>query len=117
MSAILKNINEEVVGFINFLLEKNVFQTGLAFVLATQVNQIFLKFANNIITPIVDKVIEEKARTQTTNIFGVEFKTGEFSLGILNFVLVLLFLYYMYKVSDSSKTLFQNLANKIKNIF
>lgn len=117
MSAILKNINEEIAGFLNFLLEKNVFQTGLAFVLATQVNQIFLKFANNIITPIVDKVVEEEARNRTTKIFGVEFKTGEFSLGILNFVLVLLFLYYLFKISDSSKTLFQNLATKIKNIF
>jgi len=117
MSAILKNINEEIVSFINFLLEKNVFQTGLAFVLATQVNQIFLKFANNIITPIVDKVVEEDVRKRTTNVFGVEFKTGEFSLGIINFILVLLFLYYMYKISDSSKTLFQNIANRIKNIF
>ena len=117
MSAILKTVNEEIVGFIHFLLEKNVFQTGLAFVLATQVNQIFLKFANNIINPIVDKVVKEDVRKQTTNLFGIEFKTGEFSLGIINFILVLFFLYYMYKISDSSKTLFQNIANSIKNLF
>lgn len=117
MSNIAKFFNEELIGFLNFLLEKNVFQTGLAFVLGSQVNAVVLKFVTTIINPIVDKVVQEETKTKTTKIFGVEFKTGELSLALINFILVLFFLYYLYKISDSSKSLFQNIVTKFKTFF
>jgi large-conductance mechanosensitive channel len=114
----LQYINNEIIGFINFLLDKNVFQTGLAFVLATQVNQIFLKFVTNIIYPIVDKITEKKIQQEsTTPILGIQFKMGDFILSLINFFLVLLFLYYMYKISNSSKTFIENITGSIKHFF
>jgi hypothetical protein len=117
MQNIAKFLNDELAGFLHFLLEKNVFQTGLAFVLATQINNIFLQFVNTIVTPIVDKVVQKKTKAETTIIFGIEFKSGELSLALINFSLVLLFLYYLYKLSDSSKSLFQNLISNVRKIF
>ncbi len=117
MYDILKIFNNELVGFIHFLLEKNVFQTGLAFVLATQINTLFLEFVNSIINPVIEKVVEKKTKKQITTIFGIEFKTGEFILAFLNFFIVVVFLYYLYKISNSSKGLFENVVNSIKNIF
>jgi large-conductance mechanosensitive channel len=117
MQDIFKLFNNELLGFLHFLLEKNVFQTGLAFVLATQVNTLFLGFVNLIVNPVIEKVVEKKTKNQTTLIFGIEFKTGEFLLAFLNFLIVLIFLYYLYKISDSSKGLFENMVNSINNIF
>lgn len=108
---------DEFFGFVHFLLEKNVFQTGLAFVLATQINTVFLQFVNTIINPVIDKVIQEKTKNKTTLIFGIEFKTGQLSIAIINFLIVLLFLYYLYKISDSSKGIIENTINKIKTLF
>ena len=114
----IQYINNEVVGFINFLLEKNVFQTGLAFILATQVNQIFINLVNNIIYPIIDKLTKKKNHQESiTPVLGIEFKFGNFLLGLINFFIVLFFLYYMYKISDSSKTFLENITSTLKNIF
>jgi large-conductance mechanosensitive channel len=114
----LHNINNEIIGFINFLLEKNVFQMGLAYIIATQVNQIFSKFVTNIIYPVVNKITENKIKQESqTTILGIEFKIGDFLLSLINFFMVLFFLYYMYKISNSSKTFIENITNSIKNLF
>jgi len=117
MPDIFKILHNELIGFVHFLLEKNVFQTGLAFVLATQINTLFLGFVNSIINPVIERVVEKKTKNQITTILGIEFKTGEFILAFLNFLIVLIFLYYLYKISDSSKGLFENMVSSIKSIF
>lgn len=117
MLEIIKIFNNELIGFIHFLLEKNVFQTGLAFVLATQINTVFLKFVDSIINPVIENVVKEETKNQQTTFFGIKFKTGQFVLALINFSIVLIFLYYLYKISDSSKSIFQNVVTNIKSIF
>ena len=106
-----------MVGFLTFLFEKNIFQAGIAFVVATQINKVFLDFLANIVTPIADKVVSQEIKEVKSEVFGVQLNTGNFMLSIINFFIVMFFLYYLYKVSDSSKTIFQTLLSRVKSIF
>ena len=117
MSQVLKTFNEELVGFINFLMEKNIFQTGIAFIIATQVNKVFLDFIANMVQPVVSNVVNKDIEKQKTNLAGIEFNTGAFSMTVLNFLIVMLFLYYIYKISASSKSFLESFVDKVKNIF
>lgn len=114
LDDLLKEFLEHFAGFLKFLFEKNIFQAGIAFVLASQINKLFLDFLSNIVTPVADRVISSEIKTQTTEVFGVKFLTGNFMLSVINFMIVMIVLYHLYKISDSSKTLFENIASKLK---
>jgi large-conductance mechanosensitive channel len=121
MTEYLKNISstfsEQLSGFIKFLFEKNIFQAGIAFVVASQVNKLFFDFIANIVTPITERVMSQDIKKIKTNVFGAELQIGNFALSVLNFIIVIIFLFYLYKISDSSKTMFENIIAKIKSIF
>jgi len=121
MSEYLKNIvstfSEQLAGFVKFLFEKNIFQAGIAFVVASQVNKLFFDFIANIVTPITEKVMSQDIKKVKTKVFGAELQTGNFALSVFNFLIVIVFLFYLYKISDSSKTLFENIVSKVKSIF
>ncbi len=117
LGSILLSFNEQLAGFAKFLFEKNIFQAGIAFVVATQVNKLFFDFIANIVTPITEKVLSEDIKKVKTKFFGIELQTGNFAMSVFNFFIVIIFLFYLYKISDSSKTLFENIVSKVKSIF
>jgi len=110
-------VSSQIKEFINFLFEKKIFQTGFAFVLAMQINKLFIDFINNIIAPIVNKVVSEKTEERKTTLFGIEFKTGNFILSLLNFTLVIIFLFYMYKLADTSQGFFGTISHSFSSFF
>jgi large-conductance mechanosensitive channel len=113
----IDTINEQFVGFFTFLFEKNIFQAGIAFVVATQINTLFMDFLSNIVTPIADKIVSKDINKVETTVIGVKLKTGSFIMSLINFFIVMFSLFYLYKISDSSKTLFENIVSKVKSIF
>ena len=117
LKTIILTFSEQLAGFSKFLFEKNIFQAGVAFVVATQVNKLFFDFIANIVTPITEKVMSEDIKKVKTTFLGAELLLGNFMISFLNFIIVLVFLFYLYKISDSSKTLFENLLTKVKSIF
>lgn len=117
LNSLIKTFGDQFGNFIKFLFEKNIFQTGLAFILATQVNKLFLDFLAGIITPVTEKIVSSEIKQKTTEVFGIKFQTGLILLSTINFMIVMFFLYYLYKISDSSKTLFENIYSKVTNIF
>lgn len=117
ISPIIETFNDQLSGFFKFLFEKNIFQAGIAFVVATQINKVFLDFLSNIVTPIADKVVSQEIKDVKSEIFGIELQTGNFALSVINFFIVMFFLFYLYKISDSSKSMFENIFSKVKSIF
>lgn len=108
---------EHVYGFLKFLQEKNIINTGIAFIIALQINKLFLDFIESIITPIADKVISKNINTVETNVVGVKFKVGNFFISFLNFTIMMICIYYLFRISESTPSFFENIYKKIKHIF
>jgi len=110
-------LSSQVKDFINFLFEKKIFQTGFAFVLAMQINKLFVDFINYIIAPIVNKVVSETTEERKTTFFGIQFKTGNFIISLINFILVIIFLFYMYKIADNTQGVFGTISKNFSSFF
>jgi large-conductance mechanosensitive channel len=106
--------------FGKFLKSRNIINTGVAFVIAIQVNKIFLDIIDIIVNPIASKVINQELHKQETKILDINFKTGLLFLSILNFIIILIFIYNVLKLSETAPTLFEtiysNVTNSISNI-
>ena len=108
---------EQFNGFLKFLQEKNIINTGIAFIMALQINKLFLNFIEDIITPVADKVISEKMNAIETSILGIKFRIGRFFISFLNFTIMMICIYFIVKVSETSPFFFDNIYTKIKHIF
>jgi large-conductance mechanosensitive channel len=106
--------------FGKFLKSRNIINTGVAFVIAIQVNKMFLDIIDIIVNPIASKVINQELHKQETKILDVKFKTGALFLSVLNFIIILIFIYNVLKLSETAPTLFEkiysNVSNSISNI-
>lgn len=116
-----KYITNEFADFMTFLLERNIFQTGVAFIIATQVNKFMLDIMNSLISPIVSKTLDanskSKIENKTIKFFGIEFRIGVLIMSVINFLVMMLLIFYIYKLSNSGKSIMQNFTSKIKNLF
>jgi large-conductance mechanosensitive channel len=109
-------IKNELKGFLEFLLERNIFQAGISFLIASQVNNLSRNIIDTVATPILDKVFNENIKNQDTEIFGIKFKTGQLMLNIINFLIVMIFIYYLYKLTNKDGLLHSLLNNVKENI-
>jgi large-conductance mechanosensitive channel len=103
--------------FGNFLKTRNVINAGIAFIIALQVNKLFTDLINLIVNPIASKVISQEINKQEYKLYGIDFKTGQLFLSFLNFIIVMIFIYYLFKMSEAAPTLFQNFYSKFTNVF
>jgi large conductance mechanosensitive channel len=114
-------IANEFADFMTFLLERNIFQTGVAFVIAAQVNKFMLDIMNSLISPIVSKALDvnskSKLENKTLRLFGIEFKIGILIMSIINFLVIMLLIFYIFKLSNSGKSIMQQFTGKIKGLF
>lgn len=117
IKTFIKTFNKQLIEFISFLMDKNIFQIGLAFILASQINKLFVDFISSIITPITNSVISEEDREKPYNVLGIKFQTLKFLMSLINFIIVMVVLFYFYKLSDYSKTYFEKVTTAIKSLF
>jgi large-conductance mechanosensitive channel len=109
-------LKDELRGFFKFLIDRNIFQSGISFLIASQVNSLSKNLIDTIIKPILEKIIDEEIRNQDTDFLGIKFKTGQLILNLINFMLVMFFIYYLYKITKP-EGLIQNLFSGIYEIF
>lgn len=108
-------LKEELKGFLQFLMDKNIFQSGISFLIATQVNALAKNIIDSIVIPILERVIDEKIRNQDTVVFGIKFKTGQLILNLINFMIVMFFIYYLYKITKPEGFITQ-IFNSVKEL-
>ena len=103
--------------FLNFLKSRNIINAGVAFIIALQINKLFTDIINIIITPIVSKTISQEINHQENNFLGIDFKTGQLFLSTLNFVLVMIFIYYIFKLSETAPTFLDTVYSSVSRLF
>jgi large-conductance mechanosensitive channel len=103
--------------FGNFLKSRNVINAGIAFVIALQINKLFTDMINLIVNPIASKIISQELNQQEMAIVGIEFKTGQLFLTIFNFIIVMLFIYYVFKASEEAPTTIEKFLTSVTYLF
>ena len=74
------------------------FYTGLAFVIALQIQKLFTSFESDIITPIASKFIDKNEKKYEIEIFDIKIKIGKFITSVVYFIFVIAFLYIILAI-------------------
>jgi len=110
---ILTVFKDEFLEFLNFLYKKNILASGIGFVIALQINSLFLNILEDLIKPIASKVISEDVNKHYIVFYGIKFKIGHLFVSILNFIITLILVFYLYRISMKTPTLFDRFLNTI----
>ncbi len=93
-------VGSELSQFYKFMVDNNVIQIGVAFIISNQVTSVFGSLMKDIISPIVARLIgsdEKKLENHKLIILGMHFDIGSFILSLFNFWLILVIVFYLVR--------------------
>jgi large-conductance mechanosensitive channel len=99
---ILDVARNNLVGVMTFLFEKKLIQTAIGLIIATQIGKFTNILSEVIISPIMQIITfgqVKKLEDFKINIFGIEFKLGLLIINLLDFVFVVIIVYYIWRIS------------------
>ena len=79
--------------------------------IATQVNNLSKNIIDTVATPILAKIFNEKIQNQYITLFDIKFMTGNLLINIINFIVIMIFIYYLYKLTKKDGMLVKFLNN------
>lgn len=110
---ILDTLLYQFQDFLNFLKQRNIINTGIAFIIAMQINKMFMDFINELVNPVASRVISQEFNKKQTEILGIKIRFGLLFLSILNFIVIMIFIYYLWKISESTPGIIGSLYSSI----
>jgi len=108
-------IYDEFIDFFKFLNERNVLTTGIGLVIALQVNSLFANILDDLIKPVATNVVSEDINKHYIEFYGIRFKVGHLSMSIINFIITMILIFYLYKVSKKAPSFIENMYGSITN--
>ena len=102
---ILSILKDNLAGFLKFLFERNIVQTGIGIIMATQVSKITNLLVETIINPIINRITFgtiKNVNEWEIKIFDITLKIGVIISAIINFMSVAFVVYYIWKFSQNS---------------
>jgi large-conductance mechanosensitive channel len=110
---IIKLILDEFLDFFKFLNERNILNTGIGLVIALQVNSLFNTILDDLIKPVASKAVSEDINKHYVKIYGIHFKIGHLSMAIINFIITMILIFYLYRVAIKAPTFFETMYGGI----
>jgi large-conductance mechanosensitive channel len=111
-NILISELNE----FYKFMIDNEILQIGLAFVISHQVINLFKVFIEDIVSPILAKLINSKEyRIENINIdiFGINLRIGNFFMHLLQITIVLIIIFYLIRLLP--KNAVSNLSGLLQN--
>jgi len=87
--------------FLNFISQFNIIPLAFSLIISLNLNQLSNTFISAIIAPIINKLVnndKENLKDQTVTIGGITFQYGLFLLNLIQFIFILLTLYFIYEI-------------------
>lgn len=89
----------QVVHIKDFIIEQQILKIGIAFIISSQVNQLFSSFIDNILTPLILLLVgadkTQKLSDLYIEIYSVQITYGEFLLAVIRFIIMMIIMYYI----------------------
>lgn len=92
--------------FYQFLLDNKIIQLSTAFIIGTQANRLGSDFVDNIISPIINRVVggqQDTLNNLRLEIFGIRFEIGNFLASFMKFIIFMFVLFYIFKIIGYKK--------------
>lgn len=99
---------ETVSRFVSFLYERKVLEIGMAFIISSQVNTLATTFNNTVMSPIIGYLLGgSKGSLTKLKVYIAPnnyIMLGDFLLAIINFSMIIFFVYLLVTQVDSLKS-------------
>jgi large-conductance mechanosensitive channel len=108
---IIDFLRNNLVGFLKFLFDKNIIQTGIGIIIATQVSKLTDVFVQSLFNPIINRITVgtvNNINDWQITLFDIKIKIGLIISSIINFLLIALIVYYIWKLSQNNSFDFIN---------
>jgi len=105
-----------LVGFIRFLFDRNIIQTGVGIIIATNISKITIVIVDAFITPIIKRLsfgTVDDINNWELELFDIKIKIGLILVTILNFLFTTVVVYHIWKLSQIINT---NVINDLLDI-
>lgn len=102
---ILSILRENLAGFLKFLFERNIVQTGIGIIMATQVSRLTNLLVETIINPIINRITFgtiKNINEWEIKIFDITLKIGVVISAVINFISLAVVVYYIWKFSQNT---------------
>lgn len=99
VGSVIDIIKLNITDMLKFILSKNIVQTGVGIIIATNINKLTVAVSDFVISPIVNRLTNGDVKDiekYTIEIAGVEFKVGTLILNIISFILTVIIVYYIW---------------------
>ena len=99
---IINFFKSQVDGIMSFIFNKNIIQTCIGLIIASQVSKLTTMLIDIIITPIIQRITGDQAaklEEVKITILGVNLQIGLFLSKLINFIIILIIVYYIWKLS------------------
>jgi large-conductance mechanosensitive channel len=99
----LEFLKLNLAGFIKFLFDKNIIQTSIGIIIASQIGKLTNLFVDTILNPIINKLTSgafKKNEDWVVTFFDIELKIGLIISNLINFILVIFIIYNIWKLSN-----------------
>ena len=99
---IIDILKEQSEDFLRFLFKQNLIQLGIGLLVATQLSAFTTNVSTNVLAPIINSLStgsQKNLADYTITIFGVTFKVGTVIVGIINLLLMIIVIYFLYQLT------------------
>lgn len=113
IASIIDIIKYNITDMLTFILSKNIIQTGVGIIIASNINKLTIAVTDFVVSPIVNRFTNGEIKDiekYTMEVAGVEFKVGSLLLTIISFILTVIVVYYIWKLMQLPNF---NFINKI----
>ena len=103
VTSVIDVVKENIEDMLKFILNRNIVQMGVGLIIASNVGKITTSVTDFIISPIVNRFTNGQIKDvekYTIEIAGIEFKVGALMLNIINFILTIIVLYYIWRLTQ-----------------
>jgi len=107
----LNFIKNEMINIIKFLLiDNHIINIAIGFIIATQTNNIASLIIDNLIAPIIYKIIMfytdkpiDKLKYYEYEYLGIKFEVGNLIINLSKFIIILIIIYYICQLTKLDK--------------
>ncbi len=89
--------------FTNFIREKGVLGLAVGLIIATASTDLVKKLIEDLIQPIINAVIGGVNTGGILEVAGMQFKIGDFISALINFIAIMLVVYFVFVKSPLNK--------------
>ena len=100
---------------LKFLIDRNVVSAGIAIIVGTQIGRITTAFVEYLLSPFINLILAgetKKLEDYEIEIYGVHFRIGLFISSLIQFIINMSMVYYVFQVAQFSSENFDSFLNQ-----